>query len=114
MCLQKKIAAKTPEALMRSRYTAYVEGKIDYIRRTMRSPARLNFNKKSITKRPREWLGLQVITSYLDPDNSNIGYVEFIAKYRLENIEAQIHEISEFHFIEGRWYYVDGKSNIEN
>ena len=100
--------APTPEALMRSRFTAYFNENLTYIEATMRGPALIKFNQQKNTKRTYEWLGLQVINAYdhLDP---NVGYVEFIAKYKHNNIADQIHERSKFHREEGRWYYVDGE-----
>lgn len=100
--------AHTPEALMRSRYTAYFKGNLDYIQATMREPALLKFNKRRETKYPQEWLGLNVINAYNDLD-PNIGYVEFIAKYKQGGTEIQIHELSKFYREDERWYYVDGQ-----
>jgi SEC-C motif-containing protein len=105
--LLKKSIPNTPEALMRSRYTAYVEGNIDYIRRTMRGAALLNFNKHEAKKKV-EWRGLEIINADLEPENPAIGYVEFKAKYEKDKQELWLHEKSEFHLIDGRWYYVDG------
>lgn len=108
--IQEKIPAETPEALMRSRYTAYVEENYDYIKQTMREPALSQFNKKEITKGKIQWLGLNVIASSIDNHDPTIGFVEFKARYQLvgEGIERCIHENSEFHRIKGCWYYVDG------
>jgi SEC-C motif-containing protein len=100
--------AATPEALMRSRYTAYFNGNLTYIEATMRGSALIKFNQGKNTKRTHEWLGLQVINAYDDLD-PNVGYVEFIAKYKHNNKVHQIHERSKFHREEGRWYYVDGE-----
>ncbi|HXH54244.1 MAG TPA: YchJ family metal-binding protein [Gammaproteobacteria bacterium] len=100
--------APTPEALMRSRYTAYFNGNLTYIEATMREPALIKFHQQKNTKRTHEWLGLQVIAAYDDLD-PNVGYVEFIAKYKHNNRADQIHERSKFHRKEGRWYYVDGE-----
>lgn len=105
--LLKKSIPDTPEALMRSRYTAYVEGNIDYIRRTMRGTALLNFNKHK-AKEKVNWRGLEIMNTSLEPENPAIGYVEFKAKYAKDQQELCLHEKSEFHLIEGRWYYVDG------
>lgn len=107
--LQKNIPAETPEALMRSRYTAFVERKFDYIQKTMRPPASLKFNKKEAKKDHPEWLGLTVIHSSIDNDNNQLGYVEFKAHYKNIGKIFCIHEKSIFHCIEGRWYYVDGE-----
>lgn len=106
--LQKKSNPSSPEALMRSRYTAYVEKNADYIRKTMKEPALKKYNKKNILKGREQWQGLQVIHASIDPNNTSVGYVEFIASFLLDNTLHQIHEKSEFHFIDNRWYYVDG------
>ncbi len=111
--LEQKGFAPTPEALMRSRYSAFVEGKADYIKRTMRPPAANLFDKNSFSERNEEWLGLEVIQFYLDPLNPAIGFVEFKAKYQLNGIQGVIHELSEFHLLEGKWYYVDGKTPVK-
>jgi SEC-C motif-containing protein len=98
----------TPEALMRSRYTAYSQAKIDYISETMRGKALINFSPKDAAQWAKEvqWLGLQIIKA--EPAVSNKGYVEFVARYSQGNQEQQLHEISEFEYDQGRWYYVDG------
>jgi len=104
--LEDKALPPTPETLMRSRYTAFVEKKADYLNKTMTIPP---FEKKAIEKGKGEWLGLEVIQAYPHSTNSNIGYVEFIAKHTQPNNKvATIHELSEFHFIVDRWYYVSG------
>jgi SEC-C motif-containing protein len=107
--LQKMRIPETPEALMRSRYTAFVEKNAEYIRKTMKPPALLKFNKKEFLKRNEQWLGLKVLQAYMHPENLQIGFVEFIASYKDAGNFACIHELSEFHFEQGKWYYVDGK-----
>ncbi len=99
----------TPEELMRSRFTAYTEANIDYIERTMQSPALDNFNAQTAKEWADrvEWLKLEVINSSV---NQATGFVEFLA-YFIENNQKHImHEISEFHLINDQWFYVDGKA----
>ncbi len=98
----------TPEQLMRSRYTAYTQANIDYIQRTMQAPASDRFDAESARQWAAtvEWLGLEVIHSNIEKDK---GYVEFIARFNEHDKKNCIHEISEFHQINGQWYYVDGK-----
>lgn len=102
----------TPEELMRSRYTAYTKANIDYIMKTMRGPAAEHFDPKAAKEWAEDasWSGLQVLKSTIDPEDENKGTVEFIANYILDNKWKVIHEISEFHRIDGQWYYVDGKA----
>ncbi len=94
---------------MRSRYTAFTEGRLDYIQKTMRGPALLNFHKKSAAKQAPRWLGLTVVAAYLDSKNPDIGYVEFIGQYKQFNQASTLHELSEFQRIEGSWYYINGQ-----
>ena len=115
---ENHLEAKTPEALMRSRYSAFVLGKADYIKNTMRPPVLDLFNEAEFSKKTEQWLGLQVIQSHLDPANPNIGYVEFKAKYQ-QNIPEKnkaltskpflLHELSKFQLEDSKWYYIDGK-----
>jgi SEC-C motif-containing protein len=98
----------TPEQLMRSRYSAYSKGNIDYIVNTMQDPASTNFDYDAAKAWAGTitWLGLKVIKSNSYQDK---GFVEFIASYLQDNKKNKIHEISQFSFIEGKWYYTDGK-----
>lgn len=99
----------TPEALMRSRYTAYSLDYLEYIVATMRGPALAQFYEPHEARIPVEWVNLKVIKAYYDAVDPNVGYVEFIAKYKKKSIPSKIHELSKFHREEGRWYYVDGE-----
>jgi SEC-C motif domain protein len=101
---------ETPEQLMRSRYAAYTLANINYISKTMCGKAKVNFKARDAEKwaRAATWFGLKVIRSYFDPQNNNVGFVEFIASYTLNNKNESIHEISEFHKIDGKWFYVAG------
>lgn len=105
---QNNIAA-TPEQLMRSRYTAYSTANIDYIVKTMRGPAAVNFNRDEAKEWATSvnWLGLTVINTHT---LNNKGWVEFIASFKDHDKPQAIHEKSEFHRINGQWYYVSGKS----
>lgn len=98
----------TPEALMRSRYTAYTQARIDYILETMRGKAISHFSPQEATQWAKQvtWLGLQIIKA--EPAIDNKGYVEFVARYSQDHQEQQLHEVSEFEYDHGRWYYVDG------
>jgi SEC-C motif-containing protein len=95
----------TPEELMRSRYTAYTKANINYIVATMKSPASDDYDADDARRwaRSLHWLGLQVL--HTSTENTT-GYVEFIATYLEHHIKEQIHELSEFHLIDGRWYYI--------
>jgi SEC-C motif-containing protein len=97
----------SPEALMRSRYTAYHEINLDYIVKTMKSPAADNFDVKAAGEWAKKinWTQLEIIKTTGD---SIRGFVEFCAHYYYENKKSILHEISEFHLENGEWYYVNG------
>ena len=91
------------EELMRSRYTAYQRREFDYIGDTMKPPASDQFDIDEAKKSELNinWIKLEVIKATHDT-------VEFHAHYQLDNRDYVIHEISDFKFIDGRWYYVNG------
>jgi SEC-C motif-containing protein len=98
--------APTPEALMRSRYSAYVLGLIDYLLATWHpstAPGDLELS-------PVKWLGLEVRHAQSSGD---AGVVEFVARYRSYDSAGgkaqRMHETSRFVRIEARWYYIDGQ-----
>lgn len=99
----------TPEALMRSRYSAYTQANIDYIARTMKSPAKDRFDPNSAREWAKriEWLKLEVKTSSIQGTK---GFVEFIAYFKEKGKTHTLHEMSEFRLDDNQWYYVDGKS----
>lgn len=94
--------APTPEALMRSRYSAYVLGLADYLMATWHpssAPGELELS-------PVKWLGLEVRDAQTDGD---AGVVEFVARCRDGARAQRLHEISRFVREQGRWYYIDGQ-----
>ena len=100
---------QSPEELMRSRYSAYALGNMDYIQQTMLSPAADNFNLEEAiesTKKTR-FTRLKVMKTWFENEN---GFVEFKAKYFVEKKCFVLHEKSEFHKVDGKWFYVDGES----
>lgn len=102
----------TPEALMRSRYTAYTYANIDYIQETMRGPALTNFNPEATRQWASQvqWLDLKILSAPAVAPKANIGFVEFIASFAQQNHRHIIHEHSEFHRLDGRWYYINGRT----
>lgn len=95
--------APDAESLMRSRYTAFVRERADYLRATWHPdhcPATLDFDPGT------QWLGLEVREHRVTgPDQAE---VEFVARYRLGGRAVRLHERSRFVRQDGRWVYVDG------
>jgi SEC-C motif domain protein len=105
--LTEKKYPLTPEALMRSRYTAYTMANIEYIEKTMCGPALVGFQAANATRWAKQviWIGLKVLQTGLN--NPNKGYVEFKASFMENNVLKLMHEKSEFIREQGRWYYID-------
>lgn len=98
-------AAPTAEALMRSRYSAFVLGLEPYLLASWHvstRPAVLGLAGEGGTK----WLGLEVRRAS-DEDDSH-ATVEFVARYRVAGRGHRLHEVSRFVREDGRWFYVDG------
>jgi len=93
----------TPEVLMRSRYSAYVLGRLDYLLATWHPSSAPGDLELPAVK----WLGLEVRAAHMDGD---AGVVEFVARCRDGAGVQRMHEISRFVRTQGRWYYIDGES----
>ena len=98
------LQAPDAEALMRSRYSAYVLGLTDYLLATWHPstrPASLQRNDPGM-----KWLGLDVRRHQaLDAGHA---MVEFVARSKLGGRAHRLQETSRFVREDGRWYYVDG------
>jgi SEC-C motif-containing protein len=110
--IEGKAHAPTAEALMRSRYTSYATGKVDYIERTHAPEGGKDFDRKSAEKWSREsqWKGLQIVAVKDGGEADSTGVVNFVAAFSTGGQEYQHHEIATFRKEGGRWLFVDGKS----
>lgn len=109
-CCLKIIAGKSPantaEALMRSRYTAYVMANEGYLLGSWHKstrPSALDLSE------PVEWLGLQLKQVEKGRAGDREGWVAFIARYQSAGRPGAIHERSRFVYEQGQWFYVDGE-----
>lgn len=96
-------AAPDAECLMRSRYSAFVHERADYLLATWHAstrPAELDFDASA------KWLGLDVRDQCMTGEH--MAEVTFVARYRLPGGAVRMHERSRFVREEGRWFYVDG------
>jgi SEC-C motif-containing protein len=102
------MAAASPEALMRSRYSAFVLGQLDHIDRSNAPEIRADFNRAEAerTVAEVEWVGLGVLAS---SDAGDTGTVEFYIRFRREGVELGQHELASFRREDGAWYYIGGK-----
>ncbi|MBA3536283.1 MAG: SEC-C domain-containing protein [Tatlockia sp.] len=110
LLIDKHHEAASPEALMRSRYTAYTQAKVEYIKKTMRGKLLEEFDGVQTVQGAKQliWTGLEVIRSFMDEKDENVGYVEFIANFQEQGKKKTIHELSKFQRFDGKWFYTEG------
>jgi len=106
--IKGKKAAPTPEALMRSRYAAYVMHEIDYIVDTCIEGAEQNRENITDWSEKSVWLGLEIISSEIG-GTGDTGSVEFKAVYERGQLKNVHHEKAFFKKREERWLYDTGK-----
>jgi SEC-C motif domain protein len=95
----------TPEALMRSRYTAFSLHNAPYLLSTWHPstrPATIDFEAG------RDWYMLKIIAA---AETGDTGTVSFAARSRLGGRTWTLEEVSRFIRENGRWYYVEGLTN---
>lgn len=99
------LQAPDAEALMRSRYAAYVMERADYLQATWHASTRPT---DSFSFEPGlRWLGLEIKRhASTGPDSA---VVEFVARSKLGGRAHRLHETSRFLREGGRWFYVDGE-----
>ncbi|WP_019623709.1 YchJ family protein [Thioalkalivibrio thiocyanoxidans] len=104
--LDGEAAAPTAEALMRSRYAAFVEGREDYLLATWAAATR----PQSLALEPdQRWLGLTIRATEAGGPEDQEGWVEFVARSRVRGQGVRLYERSRFRREGGRWVYLDGE-----
>ena len=116
--IEGKLLAKTPEELMRSRYSAYATSNAKYIYQTYANKSRKNqsFNEIKDWAEQTQWIKLKIIctnkdkeSNYSSTNDQNIlPFVEFCAFYIHDKTFFQMREKSRFTFESNQWRYLDG------
>ncbi|MCG6940037.1 MAG: SEC-C domain-containing protein [Thiohalocapsa sp.] len=109
----------TAEALMRSRYTAYVLLDAGYLTRTQ-CPASAplpNVAAESDADTGLDpdlhWLDLRILRTERGGPGDRDGTVEFIARYKRHGRAGRLHEASRFIRVGDGWCYLDGEQRSE-
>jgi SEC-C motif-containing protein len=100
----------TAEALMRSRYSAYVEHAVDYIIETCTRKENDDIDVKQTRdwSEKSRWLGLTIIAREKGGPADTEGTVEFEAVYERDGLRDIHHERARFKKQDGRWLYDEG------
>lgn len=102
--LDGSVPAATAEALMRSRYSAYVLDDRPYLLASWFAGTRPD--GLPAPEPGLRWLGLEVRRHTVIDDNH--AEVEFVARSKMAGRAFRLHELSRFVREQGRWFYVDG------
>lgn len=97
--------APTAEALMRSRYSAYVVQNANYLIATTHNSTRKLFSKEEILNwsQQNKWLQLEILARTENTVTFNAHFIDY-------KMKKQIHFEHSFFKKEGSvWYYVDGE-----
>lgn len=106
-----RCTAPDAPALMRSRYSAFVLGKLDYLLATWHASTR----PPQLEPEPpgMKWLGLEVrrcqVHGGQGAQGAHRASVEFVARSKLGGRAHRLHERSDFVFEAGQWFYVNGE-----
>ncbi len=102
---------ETAEQCMRSRYSAYCRGNLDYLRATW-DPKTL---PDDLTPGPPvTWLGLKILATEAGGPEDDTGMVEFVVRYKAGGWRARrLHERGLFVRLDGRWRYLDADETAQ-
>lgn len=109
--IEGKRAASTAEELLRSRYTAFTRGSIDYILETHHSKTRHEVKREEIEEwsKNSKWLGLKIVQKEAGQPKDEKGTLIFCALYAVEGKQEEHWEQSFFEKENGAWRFLDAK-----
>ncbi len=104
-------SAETAEELMRSRYSAFCTGNVDYLIATIHPSQRKIDDIDDLLNSINNytWINLAIISASKGKKSDHKGQVEFIAYYSNGEKTFKLHENSSFIKENGIWFYLDGK-----
>ena len=114
-CCKKIVAGKqraaTAEALMRARYSAYVNGEIAFLGKSLVASDQGGFDADGARtwSEKADWQGLEILATERGQADDTDGVVEFIARYRMDDVEQAHHERAKFVRESGAWRYAGGR-----
>lgn len=99
---------------MRSRYTAYTLGNVDYILATHDPDDRESLDPEATASwaDKADFYDLSIVHTDGGEQSDNKGIVEFIASYEMDGEDLEHHEVASFRRVpeeNNRWFYVDGE-----
>ncbi|MDR2489101.1 MAG: YchJ family protein [Desulfovibrio sp.] len=101
--------ARTPEELMRARFTAHCRRNYAFLVDSTHPEHRGDVSEEEISRWASHvtWTSLE-IHSASPGDTNDTGTVSFTAHFTMQDTPQELREDSSFAMYEGQWYYVDG------
>ena len=106
--LEGQSQPETAEQLMRSRFSAYATGNIDYICETEENPNRDTIENWA---RSTSFKCLRVLSTEKGGEGDEVGTVTFEADFETQGQTGTHRETSQFAKLENRWVFVRGQHN---
>lgn len=108
--LSGKADPATAEQLMRSRYSAFALGNVDYIINSHHPETRDEVERQEIEvwSKESEWHALSVLRVEAGGEQDEQGLVDFVARYTLKGLTTEHRERALFERHEGKWVFRDG------
>ena len=100
------LTASSAEQLMRSRYSAFCIGDIQYLISTLHADYRADSDEAALRQaiQQTQWQGLKIIRHRPGFETATVEFIAFHGEPPYE----QLHELSRFVREEGEWFYTDG------
>ena len=99
---------------MRSRYTAFSLGAVDYLVDNTAPEKRNPEDAEILTEQVKctNWVGLEILSTEQGAKGDASGTVEFKASFEADDQSGVLYERSNFRCEDGQWYYVDGDVEV--
>jgi len=103
--------APTAEALMRSRYSAYVTVNVPYLEQSLAPEERHDFDPEQAKQwaETSTWLGLTIHSVKDGGEADQTGQVDFTASFEYQGNRQDHREVAQFKRLDGVWHYTDGR-----
>lgn len=108
--LEGTLQARTPEELMRARYSAHCKKDYAFLVSSTHPEHREGATEEEISQWASHvtWEKLEV-HSATPGDNDDEGFVSFSAHFMIKDTPQELREDATFSRLDGKWYYVDGE-----
>ncbi|MBC7693587.1 MAG: YchJ family protein [Methylotenera sp.] len=109
--IQGKRKPATAEQLLRSRYTAFTLGDVDYIVTTHHSKTVGEVNREEIEKwsKGSKWIGFKILQQEAGTASDTQGMIVFHVQYEMDGKMNDHHEQSVFEKENGEWKFLDAQ-----